>query len=506
MRLTQILISSFIALLLSGCGQTEEASHGHADDDLPALVYTDYTKNTELFVEFPALQVGQSSRFLAHLTYLRDFTPVEEGVVDVELHQNNQLKARFRVNSPTRSGLFTPVISPREPGRYQLVLRIKNDRVDSRHDLGTIEVFAATDHAKVNQAAATGDITYLKEQQWQQPFATQIATEKALRLSVPAFATVKAPADQQATIRAPQSGYFFPEPSVMSGSTVTRGQKLGLLVPRAESDQDLISLQLELADYKAQLALSEQQVDRLTRLVNNGAIPESRLQKAQSEKTRLASQVDATQARIEQREMGKSGGGIALVSPIDGKILINNGVSGMYLDQRQVVYDIAAQSERWLELSVPERFSDSVNAISGSWLDGQNGTVRLDSDNAKVISRRLSIDKKTRTFSVTLAFDDKVWKPMIGSTFAAHALTDAKHNATAIPVSAVIRQEGKDVVFIHSGGETFERREVTLGIRDGNWVEVTNGIKAGERVVTQGAYDVRLAALGGEEIGHGHAH
>ncbi|MGQ4276887.1 efflux RND transporter periplasmic adaptor subunit [Pseudidiomarina sp. E22-M8] len=506
MRLTQVLISTFIVLIVSGCGQTEEASHGPVHDDLAALVYTDYTKETELFVEFPVLQVGESSRFLAHLTYLSDFTPIEEGVVDVELRQNDQLKARFRVNSATRAGLFTPVINPRAPGRYQLVLSIKNDRVNSRHDLGTIEVFAASEQAKVDQAEVPGDITYLKEQQWQQPFATQPATEKALRLSVPAFATAKAPADQQATIRAPQSGYFFPEPSVMSGSTVERGQKLGLLVPRAESDQDLITLQLELADYKAQLALSAQEVERLTRLVNNGAIPKSRLQKAQSDKTHLANQVEATQARIGQRQMGKSGGGIALVSPIDGKILMSNGVSGMYLDQREVVYEIAAQSGRWLELSVPERFSDSVNAISGSWLDSQNGMVRLDSDNAQVISRRLSIDEKTRTFSVTLGFDPKVWNPMIGSTYAAHALLEAKQNATAIPISAVIRQEGKDVVFIHSGGETFERREVTLGIRDGSWIEVTDGVQVGERVVTKGAYDVRLAALGGEEIGHGHAH
>lgn len=41
---------------------------------------------------------------------------------------------------------------------------------------------------------------------------------------------------------------------------------------------------------------------------------------------------------------------------------------------------------------------------------------------------------------------------------------------------------------------------------DGLWVEVLRGVSAGERVVSEGAYYVRLAAAGGDDIGHGHAH
>ncbi|KFZ30060.1 hypothetical protein IDSA_05815 [Pseudidiomarina salinarum] len=506
MRFSQIITSAFACFILSGCGQAEEASHDHAEDGPPALVYTHYTEQTELFVEFPALRAGQSSRFLAHLTKLDDFSPVKQGTLDVELQQNDQLKARFRVKTPTRDGLFTPVVTPKNPGRYELVVHIQNDEIDSRHHLGTVEVFAQDEAVQVEQAAVDGDITYLKEQQWEQPFATVPVSEKGLRLSVPAFGTVMAPANQRATVRAPQAGYFFPEPLLNSGSPVTSGQKLGVFVPRAESDQDLITLRLQLADYQAQLALSKQEVERLTRLVENGAIPESRLQKARTQQTNLANRVEATQARIEQRQLGKSAGGIALVSPIEGTILVSHAMNGMYLDPQQVLYEISSQNYRWLALAIPERFSDSVQAISGAWLDHEQRTHRFDDDNATVVSRSLSIDKQTRTFNVTLAFEPTSWNPMIGTTVAAHALLEAKKTATAIPTSAVIRQEGKDVVFIHTGGETFERREVTLGIRDGGWIEVVAGVKPGERVVSKGAYDIRLAALGGEEIGHGHAH
>jgi hypothetical protein len=47
---------------------------------------------------------------------------------------------------------------------------------------------------------------------------------------------------------------------------------------------------------------------------------------------------------------------------------------------------------------------------------------------------------------------------------------------------------------------------VQLGIRDGQYIEVLSGVASGERVVSKGAYLVKLAASGPAEAGHGHAH
>jgi multidrug efflux pump subunit AcrA (membrane-fusion protein) len=62
------------------------------------------------------------------------------------------------------------------------------------------------------------------------------------------------------------------------------------------------------------------------------------------------------------------------------------------------------------------------------------------------------------------------------------------------------------VVYVMLGGESFERRVVRLGIRDGDYVQVVDGIAPGERVVTRGAYLVRLAGSSPAAAGHGHAH
>jgi multidrug efflux pump subunit AcrA (membrane-fusion protein) len=59
---------------------------------------------------------------------------------------------------------------------------------------------------------------------------------------------------------------------------------------------------------------------------------------------------------------------------------------------------------------------------------------------------------------------------------------------------------------VQRGGETFERRAVTVGARSGDAVQILEGVKAGERVVATGAYLVRLASLSTQVPAHGHVH
>jgi multidrug efflux pump subunit AcrA (membrane-fusion protein) len=64
-----------------------------------------------------------------------------------------------------------------------------------------------------------------------------------------------------------------------------------------------------------------------------------------------------------------------------------------------------------------------------------------------------------------------------------------------IPREAVLEAAGKRFVYVLRSGEEFERREVTLGDEYGDTVAVLSGVKPGERVVTQGAYQIHLHEL-----------
>src|SRR5690606_9056901 len=76
----------------------------------------------------------------------------------------------------------------------------------------------------------------------------------------------------------------------------------------------------------------------------------------------------------------------------------------------------------------------------------------------------------------------------------------------AIPNEAILDDNGTPVPYVQLGGETFERRVLTLGETDGERTQVVEGIRPGEMVVTVGAYQVRLASLSPEGFSGGHAH
>ena len=64
-----------------------------------------------------------------------------------------------------------------------------------------------------------------------------------------------------------------------------------------------------------------------------------------------------------------------------------------------------------------------------------------------------------------------------------------------VPKDSILDNEGKKIVYVLRTGEEFERRDVVVGDEYGDKVAVVTGLKPGERVVTQGAYQLKLQEL-----------
>jgi multidrug efflux pump subunit AcrA (membrane-fusion protein) len=65
-----------------------------------------------------------------------------------------------------------------------------------------------------------------------------------------------------------------------------------------------------------------------------------------------------------------------------------------------------------------------------------------------------------------------------------------------VPKRSVITEQGRTFVFVFRGGETYERRIVVLGAEGQDYYEVRSGVQAGERIVTQGIYQLRSTQAG----------
>lgn len=499
-----------IFLCLSLIFQAQAASQPERE----ALAYTNYTDSTELFVEFKTLVVGEESPFAAHLTNLADFSALTEGKVVVTLSGGGQPEENFTAGPSPNPGIFRPVVIPKFAGERQVTVTIESPQVNAVHRLGSVQVYADLKSAPAarEEGKAPGEIAFLKEQQWQVPFATALVGPKTLRASLPATGVVRAPSDSETTITAPSSGILvLPEKIPSVGHPVERGQLLASLVPRLAERGDMASLVEEA--HKAQLRhdLAHQEDERAKMLRDSGVMAAKKAFAAQTVHRLAHAELDAADKRLNQyrQPAGASGSGIPLKSPLAGVIAQAFAGNGRYVEAGEKLFLVVDPGRLWLEAQVPEIDSAQLAQITGAAfnVDGFEQTIEIQpGQNGRLVSLATVVDPVRRTLPVIFEFDAKGLQVPLGAFARIRLFTAQRMGVLALPEAAVVDDNGMSVAFVQTGGESFERRLVKLGVRDGGYVEVKEGLQAGDRVVTQGAYLVYLAATAPGAAVHGHVH
>jgi membrane fusion protein, heavy metal efflux system len=500
------------ALLSHGHDQAkaaEEPGHGHGG----GISVTHYTDKTELFVEYPPLAKGEESAFAAHLTHIDGplFKAVSAGKLTVRLAGGGAPDETADAGVSATPGIFRPVLRPQHTGKRQLTFHLALPQGEVVHDLGEVTVHGdkAAAEASVPQETEPEGIKFTKEQQWKIEFANQPAGERLVRESITASAMIKARAAGEAYIATPAAGLLRPAatgfPQV--GMKVEAGQVLAHLIARlgAESDTATLALAVERARIELEQARRERQ--RLDDLLKQEAIPAKRARDAAFREQVAQAELAAAQQRKASYQEGT--GGIALKSPIAGTVLAVGGSPGAAVSEGQTIAHIADLDRLWIEARVPESELARVTTPAGLFfrLGEQGATYVLDvGKNAQLVGFGGLVDKDTRTVPAIFELDNPAQRLRIGAVIQAELYTGRASEGVAIPVSAVVDDNGQAVVFVQSEGELFQRRVVVLGHRDGDWIAVRSGIDPGDRVVTQGAYAVRLAATAPAALGHGHAH
>ncbi|WP_164503633.1 efflux RND transporter periplasmic adaptor subunit [Pleionea sediminis] len=512
-KLTLIFVLSFLysPMAIAGGNHPHGATSHNKDhtheDSAPANVVTQYNDYTELFVEFPPLVINQKTTFITHFTRLSDFKAVDEGVLDVVLTKNNKTVVRFRVREPARSGIFLPDVTPNQSGQFGLVLELKTNDWISRHDLGQITVFENSKNTQIEKNAPSGEVSYLKEQQWQNPFAIAKSAIIEMRPSVPGFGTVSAPLNEFTVIRAPDDGYFSSGKIISAGESVSVNDALGSLIPRLGEDTDIGELIVDVERAKSRFELAKADVKRLEKLFNKGSVSEKLFLEAQKERDIAAVELQTTQSRLRQRAGGVETAGINIVAPIQGEVLSVYVHPGSFVREGDPLFSIAGKNMRWMNVQVPEKFSGEIHKATGIWFEFKSQPLVLDTNNqASIVKVSREVKHPARTVEVAVAYPSTLGPSIIGVRLPVRVFVGAPVQRLAIPASAIIDDNGQSVVYVQVGGESFERRVVTLGIRDSDLVEVTSGLSPDEWVVSRGAYYVKLASTGGDAIGHGHAH
>jgi RND family efflux transporter MFP subunit len=486
----------------------DEHGHGHGG----GISVTHYTPQAELFVEYPPLSKDNASAFAAHLTWLDDFSAVKEGSLVVTLSGGGLPEERVDAPVSPTPGIFRPVLTPRHAGRRHLQLTLIAGERKSVHDLGEVTVYpdaAAAAGALPPEEEEAGLIGFTKEQQWKIDFATVPAETRPLRDSVAVTATIRPRAAGEARLTAVSAGVLRPGPAGFPqlGQKVAAGQVLAYLVPRMGGDTDAAALALGVE--RARIALEQASLERrrLEVLLAGEAVPEKRVIEARQAERVAQAELQAARQRTEGYQGGS--GGIPLTSPVAGTVVAVSGGAGAAVSEGQLVVHVAALDKLWLEARIPESELGRIDSPGGAWfrLDGAEAATVLEvGRNARLVAYGGMVDATSRTVPAILEFDNPQQRLRAGMTVSARLYTGQARKVVAVPASAIVDDNGQAVVFVLREGESFERRLVTPGVRDGEWVGIPQGIAAGERVVAKGAYQVRLAAAAPAAMGHGHAH
>jgi multidrug efflux pump subunit AcrA (membrane-fusion protein)/YHS domain-containing protein len=175
---------------------------------------------------------------------------------------------------------------------------------------------------------------------------------------------------------------------------------------------------------------------------------------------------------------------IDIVSPVDGFVLARNISPGQHFAHSTEFYRIADLSSVWIVADIlgneAQRFRPGTTARAVLSGEGKALTARV----SNVLPQ---VDPTTRTLKLRLVAENPgfVLRP---DMFVDVELPIARPAGLTVPVDAVIDSGREQRVFVQRSNGVFEPRNVQVGLRFADRVEIVKGLSEGERVVSAGTF------------------
>lgn len=383
-------------------------------------------------------------------------------------------------------------------------------------------------------AGTTGTVKFLMEQQWLIQMKLAKVEEKTVARQITATGRVVPAANKQAVIAPPVGGILAGSQMPHIGQRVAQGQSIAVVQQIATSAEQAqvrgaaASLNIENARLEAdrrsaagdvesariRMDQATKEAARAQRLYERKAFSERQLQAAESDLKaakasydaavkRLAALTSSTSLSAARRGVGSANANFTVRAPLSGYVTKVNKSIGEQVTAGETILEISNLDVVWIEAPIFERDLNRLGGGAGATFT--TAAYPGQEFRGSVVDIGAVIDERTRAATVVFQVPNSGRALRIG--MQANVRLDAGESVTVmmIPRAAVLDNEGKKIVYVLITGEEFQRREVTLGDDYGDQVAVLSGLEKGERVATQGAYQIRLQELRPADAGvHSH--
>ena len=199
-------------------------------------------------------------------------------------------------------------------------------------------------------------------------------------------------------------------------------------------------------------------------------------------------------AQVESPELlGKP---LGLKAPIDGVIVERKSTAGEMVDKTKEIYTISDPAQLWAIAEVKERDIAAVKL-------GQDATFTVlaypqEQFHGKVVLLGNQVELQSRTLEVRIAVDNADGRLKPGMFADVEIVTTILDNVLLIPDGALQTDGENQIVFVALDSNKFEKRVIKLGLEQQGRVQVLEGLKAGDKVVTEGSFILKSEMLKGE--------
>jgi membrane fusion protein, multidrug efflux system len=260
------------------------------------------------------------------------------------------------------------------------------------------------------------------------------------------------------------------ELNIPEGRVVQKGT---LLVKLFDGD-----LQAQLKKLEVQLSIAEKTLERQKALLEISGISQQEYDLSQLEANNLSADIELVKVNI-----GKT----RIVAPYTGKIGLKNISLGAYVTPTNILTSISQVNDLKLEFTVPEKYSENMNKGRQVEFSVSGSDKKF---NAAIMATESTIESNTRSLRVRAVVKGNN-KELVAGAFANVALKFGQQDESiVIPTQAVIPQARDKKVIVFRGGAP-QFTTVSTGVRDSTYVQIMDGLKAGDTVLTTALLAIR---------------
>lgn len=199
--------------------------------------------------------------------------------------------------------------------------------------------------------------------------------------------------------------------------------------------------------------------------------------------------------------------GVGVNTPLGGYIKSINVKDGEYVTAGQAIATVSQNRRLVLRADVSEKHYAALRNITTANFKTpyDNQVYELKELSGRLLSAGKSATDNTFFIPVTFEFDNR-GDIIPGSFVEVYLISTPMENVISLPLTALTNEMGYFYVYRQLDEEGYQKQEVQVGASNGKEIQILNGVHPGDRIVTKGAYQVKMASASAAIPGHTHEH